>query len=502
MGLEGASAKIGLAVDLGASSGRVLAGTLDSDRFVLEEVHRFPNGGVGVGERLHWDVLRLWADIKEGLTQAGRRFGDRVASVAVDTWGVDFGLLDRNGELLANPHHYRDSQNAGMLDVAFHSVPRDDIFAATGLQFMEINSLYQLLALRGRKQGALDAASHFVMMADLFHLFLTGEISNEVTNSTTSQCFDPRKGDWARSILERFGLPVEIFGPVSQPGTRLGSLRASVQRETRLGAVEVVLPGTHDTASAVMAVPAQSRPGEMPDWCYISSGTWSLMGVEVPEPMVTEEVFRENFTNEGGVGGTTRLLKNIAGLWLVQECRRIWQRDGHDYGWSTLVDLARKSLPLQSFIYPDHGDFLAPEEMPATIQDFCRATSQPVPDGPGAIVRCALESLALRYREVLEILESFVGRRIETIHIVGGGTQNQLLCQMAADACDRTVVAGPVEATALGNLAMQAVSLGLCDSIAQARQRISGSFELATYRPQTHGAWDEAYSRFKSLPRG
>lgn len=502
MGLEQSSSRIGLAVDIGASSGRVLAGPLDADRFELVEIHRFPNGGVGVGDRMHWDVLRLWSDIKEGLTEAGRRFSDRVASVAVDTWGVDFGLLDRNGELLANPHHYRDSHTSGMLEEAFRVVGRNDIFEATGLQFMEINSLYQLLALQNRKSGALDAASHFVMMADLFHFYLTGEISNEVTNSTTSQCFDPRKGDWAKGMLDRFGLPTEIFGPLSQPGTRLGSLRASVLRETRLESVEVVLPGTHDTASAVMAVPADSKPGEMPDWCYISSGTWSLMGVEVPSPMVTAEVFRENFTNEGGVGGTTRLLKNIAGLWLVQECRRIWQRDGHDYGWSTLVDLARKSLPLQSFIYPDHGDFLAPLNMPEAIQTYCRATNQRVPDGPGPIVRCALESLALRYRQVLEILERFVGRRIETIHIVGGGTQNQLLCQMTADACGRRVVAGPVEATALGNLAMQSVALGECDSIAQARQRIQNSFELASYEPQMQGAWDEAYGRFVQLPMG
>ncbi|MCA9107629.1 MAG: rhamnulokinase, partial [Planctomycetales bacterium] len=488
MGLEGASAKIGLAVDLGASSGRVLAGTLDSDRFVLEEVHRFPNGGVGVGERLHWDVLRLWADIKEGLTQAGRRFGDRVASVAVDTWGVDFGLLDRNGELLANPHHYRDSQNAGMLDVAFHSVPRDDIFAATGLQFMEINSLYQLLALRGRKQGALDAASHFVMMADLFHLFLTGEISNEVTNSTTSQCFDPRKGDWARSILERFGLPVEIFGPVSQPGTRLGSLRASVQRETRLGAVEVVLPGTHDTASAVAAIPGLDERS-----AYISSGTWSLMGVEIAQPIINDDVRRLNFTNEGGVANTIRLLKNIGGLWLLQEARRQWARSGQEYSWAALLAEAERGTPFRSIIDPDASDFLAPSQMIDAIAAYCRRTGQPAPEKVGEVVRCTLESLALRYRWTLGALEELVGHKLETIRIVGGGSQNRLLCQLTADACQRPVVTGPVEATALGNVMVQAMATGHLGSLAEARAAVAASISQEHFTPGPVTGWDEAF---------
>ncbi|HAN98823.1 MAG TPA: rhamnulokinase [Planctomycetaceae bacterium] len=495
------SHRIGMAVDLGASGGRLLAGPLDAERFSLEELHRFPNGGIAVGRHLHWDVLRLWSEIKEGLAEGGRRFGSALASVGVDTWGVDFGLLDESGELLGNPHHYRDSQNLGMLEAAFDQVPRDDIFAATGLQFMEFNSLYQLLAMRQRRAGALDAATSLLMMPDLFHYFLTGIRSNEATNASTSQCFDPTRGDWARPLLERFGLPTEIFGPLSLPGTRLGPVTDEVRRETGLGAIDVVLPGTHDTASAVMAVPAESRPGEMPDWCYISSGTWSLMGVELPRPMVTADVFAENFTNEGGVGGTTRLLKNIAGLWLVQECRRIWQRSGHEFGWSDLVARAEKSPPLGSFIFPDHADFLAPADMPTAIRDYCQATGQTVPDSEGAVIRCALESLALRYREVLETLERFVGRRIERIHIVGGGTQNRLLNQMAADACRREVIAGPVEATAIGNLAMQSIALGSCDSIAEARRRVRSSFEMQVVEPRNSAAWDDAYGRFLKLPR-
>lgn len=493
--------KIGLAVDLGASSGRVLAGRLDDGRFGLEEVHRFANGGVTLGGHLHWDVLRLWTDIKDGLREAARRFGDSICSVGVDTWGVDFALLGANDELLGNPNHYRDSQNHGMLEAAFELVSRADIFDATGLQFMEFNSLYQLLAMRRRKSGALDAAQHWLMMPDFFHFALTGIKSNEITNASTSQCLDPRRGIWASELLERLGLPTEIFGPLSQPGTTLGGVAETVRRETGLGHVQVILPGSHDTASAVMAVPAESVPGENPDWCYISSGTWSLMGVELPRPMVTQEVFDGNFTNEGGVGGTTRLLKNIAGLWLVQECRRIWQLGGKDYAWSDLVNRAERASALRSFIFPDHGDFLAPLDMPTTIRDYCRGTGQKVPDDEGAVIRCALESLALRYRQVLEKLESFIGRRIERIHVVGGGTQNQLLCRMTADACRRVVIAGPVEATAIGNLAMQAVAQGLCDSIADARRIVRSSFEVRVYEPVDPDPWDDAYARFLQLPQ-
>ena len=488
-----------LAVDLGASSGRVLAGKYNGEKLHLEEVHRFGNGGVKVGPHLYWDLLRLWTDIKEGLRKAHQAFGESICSVGVDTWGVDFGILGPNDELLGNPIHYRDAQNHGMLDDAFSRVDRREIFAETGLQFMEFNSLYQLLALKKRKAAVLEGAKSFLMMPDLFHWLLSGEKSNEMTNASTSQCLNPQTGQWAKGLLDRFGLPTDIFGPLSPSGTQLGNLQSSLVQEVGLSHAKVILPGTHDTASAVMAVPAQSCPDEMPDWCYISSGTWSLMGIETAKPQVTDRIYDLNFTNEGGVGGTTRVLKNIAGLWLIQECRRVWAEAGQTFDWGELVKMADTSSPLQSFIAPDAPRFLAPESMPRAICNYCQETGQAVPRSEGAVIRCALESLALRYREVLEWLEEIAGRRIETIHIVGGGTQNELLCQMAADACRRPVITGPVEATALGNMMLQAVSLGDCGSVAEAREVIRASFEVKTFTPVNADPWDEAFAKFKTL---
>jgi rhamnulokinase len=337
------------------------------------------------------------------------------------------------------------------------------------------------------------------MIPDLIHWMLTGEKANERTNATTTQFYNPQTGDWAKSLFERFDLPTAMLGQIIDPGTRLGQLRGSVADATGLTGVDVVVPGTHDTASAVMAVPAASVAGEQPDWCYISSGTWSLMGVEVPRPIVTDKCRELNFTNEGGVGGTTRVLKNIAGLWLVQECRRNWKEEGRDYSWSELVRLAQQAAPLESLIEPDHAVFVAPKNMPAAIRDYCARTGQPVPESEGAVIRAAMESLTLRYRMVLGWLEELMENKISTIHIVGGGTQNRELCQMTADATGRRVVAGPVEATAIGNVMMQAVAAGDVADIAQARQVISASFDVEEYTPQRTHAWDEAYGRFEQL---
>lgn len=491
--------KVFLAVDLGASGGRVLGGRFDGQRLDLEEVFRFENGGVRVGERLHWDLLGLWQQVQRGLRAAAAKYGDRIASIGVDTWGVDFGLLGPHDELLGNPYHYRDRRTHGIFDRAFAVVPREEIFAATGLQFMEFNTLYQLFAMRLAQSPLLDVAESFLMIPDLFHWLLTGTKTNELTNVSTTQFYDPRSRTWATSLLERFGLPTRIFGPITPPGTRLGTVLPAVAEETGLRNVAVVLPGTHDTASAVMSVPAASPPAARPNWCYISSGTWSLMGVETPAPVIDERCRQLNFTNEGGVGGTVRLLKNIAGLWLVQECRRVWQQAGKNLSWDDLVARAEASPPLRSLIDPDHPSFVAPSHMPEAIRHFCRSTQQAVPEDEGAIVRAALEGLGLRYRLVLGWLEELTGGRIETIHIVGGGSQNQLLCQMAADACNRRVLTGPVEATAIGNLMMQAVAGGDVASIAQAREVIRRSFEFREYLPRNAGPWNEAFDRFRAL---
>jgi rhamnulokinase len=488
-----------LAVDLGASSGRVVAGLFDGRRLTLEEGHRFENGGFALGDSLHWDVLNQWSNIVQGLRAAASKYGDRVASVGVDTWGVDFGLLGRNDELLGNPYHYRDARTAGIFEKAFKTVSREEIYAETGLQFMEFNTLYQLIAMRLANSSLLEAAESFLMMPDLFHWLMTGEKANEYTDLSTTQFINPRTRDWSRSLLERFGIPTKMLGTIVQPGTRLGKLRSAVADDTGLKGVEVIVPGTHDTASAVMAVPAASQPGAKPDWCYISSGTWSLMGVETPSPVITDRSRELNFTNEGGVGNTTRLLKNITGLWMVQECRRKWSQEGKEFGWTELVRRASEARPLVSLVNPDASCFVAPKDMPQAIRDYCKQTGQPVPQTEGEVIRAALESLALRYRMVLGMLEELVGNRIDTIHIVGGGTQNKLLNQMAADACNRRVVAGPVEATAIGNVMMQAVALGEVGSIAEAREIIRTSFEVEEYRPLNAGLWDGAFERFKKL---
>ncbi len=488
-----------LAVDLGASSGRVVAGLLHADRLRLQEVYRFENGPVTVCGRMHWDLLAQWAHVQQGLRAAAAEFGDRIASVGVDTWGVDFGLLGRGDELLGNPYHYRDPRTSGIFKEAFSRVPREKIFAETGLQFMEFNTLFQLLVMTQQRSPLLDVAERLLMVPDLFHWMLTGEKANEFTDVSTTQLYNPLRGDWSTHLIEQFGFPAHIFGPIVPPGTRLGPLQAPVAEATGLRDVDVVLPGSHDTASAVMAVPAASVAGAAPDWCYISSGTWSLMGVETPQPVINETCSQLNFTNEGGVGDTIRLLKNIAGLWLLQECRRIWNQQGRDYDWNTLIQAAGTAPPLVSLIRPDDPAFRAPQDMPEAIRQQCRSTGQAVPETEGAMVRCILESLALRYRTVLGWLRELTGAPIKTIHIVGGGVRNQMLCQMAADACNCRVVAGPDEATALGNVLVQAHTDGQVGSLAQARELVRNSFEVTEYVPQEPARWDEPYQRFQKL---
>jgi rhamnulokinase len=492
-----------LAIDIGASSGRHLIGRFDGETLRLEEVHRFENGPVEMNGRMYWDLPGLWTRVRQGLCAArAAEGGEAIQSIGLDTWGVDFGLLGRGDELLGHPYHYRDSRTNGILERAFAIVPREEIFRQSGLQFMQINSLYQLLAMKLGKSPLLDAAESLLFMPDLINWLLTGVKSNEMTIASTSQFYNPATGGWAENLLDRFALPASILGKIAQPGTQLGPVRGAVAAESGLKA-QVVLPGTHDTASAVMAVPAESKPGQRPVWCYISLGTWALMGIESSQPVINDEVLKLNFTNEGGVGGTVRLLKNITGLWLIQECRRIWSQ-GHPGGtrpwhWEDINRLAIAARPLVSFINPDAADFLAPDDMPRAIADFCSRTGQTVPQNEGAILRTALDSLAMKFRQVLGYCEALNGGRIETMHIVGGGTKNRLLCQLAADACGRRVVAGPVEATAIGNIMLQAVADGAVGSIAEAREVVRRSFQVEEYVPTKAAAWDEAYGRFAAV---
>jgi rhamnulokinase len=489
-----------LALDLGAESGRGVLGRFDGERLDLEEVHRFPNEPVRMLDTLHWDLPRLFEECKNALRKVAGT-GQRLDGVGVDTWGVDFGLVGRGDTLLGNPVHYRDARTEGMMAAAFARVRREEIYERTGLQFMPFNTAYQLLALRQSGSPLLEVAETLLMMPDLFAWLLTGRRAGERTDASTTQLYDPRSGTWSDALCEGLGLPRRILPELIEPGTALGPLRKSVADEVGLASLTVVAPATHDTASAVAAVPALGSSGTSgpPDWCYLSSGTWSLLGVEVPRPIINESTFRYNFTNEGGVAGTTRLLKNIMGLWLVQECRRTWARAGRSYSYDEILDRAGSARPFAALVDPDDASFIAPGDMPTRLAASCARSGQPVPADEGAFVRCALESLALKYRWTIERLEAILGTTIRTIHVVGGGTRNTLLCQFTADACARPVHAGPVEATAAGNVLMQAMGQGRIGSVADARAIVARSFPATVYEPRDTAAWDEAAGRFAKL---
>ncbi len=485
-----------LAFDLGAESGRALMGTLDNQRLSLKELHRFSNPMGRMNGHLHWNLLAQWEELKTGLRNAARTV-PTLDGIGVDTWGVDFGLIGADGSLLGYPYMYRDSRTDGMMDAVFAKVPREKVFDATGIQFMQLNSLYQLYAMKRSESPLLDVASKLLFMPDLFNYLFTGVAKSEFSIATTSQMYDPRQRAWATDMLAALDLPTNILTDVIPSGTILGPLRDDVAKECDVKSrVQVIATAGHDTASAVAAVPGSAGPEQ---WCYISSGTWSLMGVELPEPLINDKSLKYNYTNEGGVGGTIRFLKNIMGLWLVQECRRQWAREGREHSYAELTRMADESDALVSLIDPDHAPFASPGEMPKKIADFCRATNQPAPEGIGATVRCCLDSLALTYRKTLEGLEDILGKKIGVIHIVGGGTQNELLNQMTADACGRSVITGPVEATAIGNILVQAMATGDVNSLADARAIVRNSFDVKRYEPRHTGRWDEAYERYRKL---
>jgi len=482
-----------LAFDLGAESGRAMLGRVSPDALVLEELHRFANEPVRLPTGLYWDTLRLFHEIVRGLEIAGRERRVKPAGIGIDTWGVDFGLLGRDGALTDNPRHYRDARTSQVPERAYAAVGRERIFAETGLQFMNLNSLYQLYAAKLAGSPGLEAAARLLFMPDLFNYWLTGIAKNELTIASTSQFYNPAKKRWATELLEALGLPTGILGEIVQPGTRLGGLLPHLAEATGLGAAPVYATCGHDTAAAVAAVPAEGGD----NWCYISSGTWSLMGVELAEPLINECVLAANFTNEVGAGGRIRFLKNIAGLWLLQECRRAWAAAGREYSYAEIAEMAAEAPAFQAVIHPDA--FSEPGSMPAQIAEWCHATGQGAPEQPAGMARAILEGLALRYRQVLEGMESVTGRRLEVIHIVGGGSKNRVLNQFVADATGRKVVAGPAEATAAGNVLVQAVGAGVLGGIEQARELVRRSFELETYEPKRVAGWDAAYQAFSGL---
>jgi rhamnulokinase len=484
-----------IAADLGASNGRLLMARWDGARFSLEDLHRFANGPTIVHDRLYWDALALWREIKSGLERYAATVERAPAAIGIDTWGVDYALLDKSGRLLGNPVHYRDARCNGVQERLFRVVPPEKVFAETGIQFMQINTLIQLYAMRDQGDPQLDHAETLLMIPDLFNYWMTGRKVAEYTIASTSQMLHAAERRWATGLLAKLSLPTHILPEIVPPGTTLGPLLPGICEETGIkGAPPIIAPGTHDTASAVAAIPGLDERS-----AYISSGTWSLMGVEIAQPIINDATRRLNFTNEGGVAGTIRLLKNIGGLWLLQEARRHWARSGHDYSWEALLAEAEKATPFRSIIDPDASDFLAPTHMVDAICDYCRGTKQAAPESVGEVVRCALESLALRYRWTLNALEELVGHRLETIRIVGGGSQNRLLCQLTADACQRPVVTGPVEATALGNVMMQAMATGHLGSLAEAREAVAASIKQEYFTPSPATGWDEAFNRFNQL---
>lgn len=494
---------IHLAVDLGASSGRVIAAGLDGGKIQLAEVWRFENTPVRLGQGLYWNHLGLWQQITHGLRlavdQAQQNPENEIMSVGVDTWGVDFGLLDENDELIGPVRCYRDPRNQGMFEETFKSISRDEVFDETGLQFMEINTLFQLVAAKHFGDVPFKNAKSFLMTADLFHWMLSGEKSVEASNASTTQMLSPKTGQWSTKVLTAVGIPTELFPEPTAAGTRIGVVQPSVAALTGLNDVSVIVPATHDTASAVLSVPAEGFAPAKPDWCYISSGTWSLMGVEIPEPKVNDLCAKHNFTNEGGVHGSTRLLKNIGGLWIFQQIRESLKRRGDAPSWSGMVEAAEAATPFALILNPDDSSLLAPPDMIDEICALAGRTGQDVPTDDGVLFRSALEGLALRYRVTLQSLERLTESSIKTIHIVGGGSLNQLLCQMTADACNRTVVAGPVEATAIGNVVMQMIGSGKLHSIDEARELVRNSFPTQTYQPKNTDAWDEPACRFAAL---
>lgn len=478
-----------LAFDFGASSGRAIIGCFDGDKITLEEVHRFSNDPVSVGGTVYWDVLRLFYEIKQGIIKA--KIAGGFDSIGIDTWGVDFGLIDSEGKLMENPVHYRDARTVGLVDEAFKTMPKEKLYGITGIQFMELNTLFQLISLKKYRPWMLERADKMLFMPDLFGYMLTGKMCAEYSIASTSQLIDLDKRTWSKEILDAFGIKESVFAPLVQPGTVLGELSKEICEECGVDPVPVISVCGHDTQSAITSVPCEDG-----DFAFLSSGTWSLFGTELDKPIVNETSMNINITNEGGFDGSTGFLKNIIGLWLIQESRRQWKREGKEYSYADLEKLALAAEPFKCFIDPDAPEFVPHGNIPERVREFCRKTGQYVPETVGEIMRCIYESLAMKYRLTFEKLRECTERDYPVIHVIGGGTKDGLLCQMTANSCDRTVKAGPIEATVMGNVAVQLMSDGSVKNIGQARKIVADSSELKTFEPKDTDEWAGAYEDF------
>ena len=481
-----------LAFDFGASSGRAIIGCFDGEKITLEEVHRFSNDPVSVGGTVYWDVLRLFYEIKQGIIKA--RMAGGFDSIGIDTWGVDFGLIDTEGKLMENPIHYRDARTVGMVDEAFKTMPREKIYGITGIQFMELNTLFQLISLKKNRPWMLERADKMLFMPDLFAYMLTGKMCAEYSIASTSQIIDLKTKSWSKELLEAFGIKEDIFAPLVKPGTVLGMLTPEICEECGVDPVPVISVCGHDTQSAITSVPCEDGK-----FAFLSSGTWSLFGTELEKPIVNETSLNINITNEGGFDDTVGFLKNIIGLWLIQESRRQWQRQGEDYSYADLEKLALAAEPFKCFIDPDAPEFVPHGNIPKRVQEFCEKTGQYVPQTVGEIMRCIYESLAMKYKLTFEKLCECTERDYPVIHVIGGGTKDTLLCQLTANSCNRTVKAGPIEATVMGNVAVQLMSDNSVADISEARKIVANSSELKTYIPTDVDKWEEAYAYFLKI---
>ena len=481
-----------LAFDFGASSGRAIIGCFDGDKITLEEVHRFSNDPVSVGGTVYWDVLRLFYEIKQGIVKA--KIAGGFDSIGIDTWGVDFGLIDSEGKLMENPVHYRDTRTAGLVEESFKTMPKEKLYGITGIQFMELNTLFQLISLKKYRPWMLERADKMLFMPDLFAYMLTGKMCAEYSIATTSQLIDLETKSWSEEILDAFGIKKSLFAPLVKPGTVLGELSKEICEECGVDPVPVISVCGHDTQSAITSVPCEDG-----NFAFLSSGTWSLFGTELDSPIVNETSMNINITNEGGFDDSTGFLKNIIGLWLIQESRRQWKREGEEYSYADLEKLALAAEPFKCFIDPDAPEFVPHGNIPERVREFCRRTGQYVPQTVGEVMRCIYESLAMKYRLTFEKLRECTKRDYPVIHVIGGGTKDGLLCQMTANSCDRTVKAGPIEATVMGNVAVQLMSDGSVENIGQARKIIADSSELKIFEPKDTGDWAKAYEDFLKI---
>jgi rhamnulokinase len=487
MGTGSPGMKAHLAVDLGAESGRVFLGYRQSEVLFVREIHRFANGPVAIGKTSHWDVESLWAEVRHAMSSPEL---PAIASIGVDAWGVDYALLDEKGELLQNPYHYRDPRNLSAMDEVLRLISKEEIFGQTGAQFLPINTLYQLYAAKRDDPALLASARRLIMIPDLFHYWLSGNAISEYTVASTTQFCNPVTRSWATDLLEKLELPEQLPAPIVEPGTIVGDVLPHL-----LKGAKVVAPASHDTASAVAAISATGATA------FLSSGTWSLLGIELDAPIVSQEAMRMNFTNEGGVAGTTRLLKNVMGLWMLQACRGTWTAQGRRYSYDELIQAATDAPAFQQLVDPDHQSFLNPADMVDAIGLFCKKSGQRGPDSAGACVRTILESLALKYRAVIRDLENLIGRQIECIHVMGGGSKNHLLNQFTADATGKKVLAGPIEASAIGNLGVQMVATGELASISEMRTMIARSFAIKAFEPENTESWNRHADRFQQYCR-